>query len=127
MNEFGLALGAAFQIVDDVLDLVGDESEVGKSLGRDADKGKLTLPLIHYLRSCGAEQKEAIFAILREDAPDRRQRLADLLANTNSVDYARQVAQERVRRATGILSELPPSAARDTLAAMAEFVIARRR
>src|SRR6185436_20002550 len=46
LREFGTAIGIAFQIVDDHLDLIGDEAEVGKTLGTDLDKGKVTLPLI---------------------------------------------------------------------------------
>lgn len=127
LNEFGLALGTAFQIVDDVLDLVGNESEVGKSLGRDVDKGKLTLPVIHYLRTCAARQREQVLALLNDGDPRRYRRVAEMLNESDSIDYARQVASEHVRRALDIISELPASDARETLAAMAEFVVTRRR
>src|SRR6185295_13173817 len=49
LHDFGMGIGMAFQIVDDVLDLTGDEAVVGKSLGTDLDRCKMTLPLIHFL------------------------------------------------------------------------------
>jgi octaprenyl-diphosphate synthase len=134
LHEFGVALGVAFQIADDVLDLTGDEAEAGKSLGRDVHKGKLTLPLIHYLRTearrgdtmDGTDGRAAALALLRGVDPQRYRQIARLLADSNSLDYARDVAARYVCQAVAVLSELPPSEARDALAAMAEFVIARR-
>lgn len=126
MNEFGVALGTAFQITDDLLDLIGDEAEVGKSLGRDVDKGKLTLPLIHHLRTCRPQRRGAALALLCSEDPQRLRRISELLADTDSIEYARQTADGHVREALDILSELPPSDARDSLTAMAEFIVARR-
>jgi octaprenyl-diphosphate synthase len=126
MSESGLGLGTAFQITDDLLDLIGDEAEVGKSLGRDVQKGKLTLPLIHYLQTGAASRREEMLALLRAGDPRHNGRIATLLADSDSIDYARQSAYEHVRRALEILSELPPGDARESLTAMAEFVVARR-
>lgn len=126
MNEFGVGLGVAFQITDDLLDLVGDEAEVGKSLGRDAQMGKLTLPLIHYLRTRAPSRRGEMLALLRDGAPRRNGRIAELLAGSDSIEYAQQTAYAHVRRSLDILSELPPSDARTSLTAMAEFIVARR-
>jgi len=126
MNEFGVGLGTAFQITDDLLDLIGDETEVGKSLGRDLDKGKLTLPLIQFLRTAAPTQRERMLALLRDGDARRNGQVAMLLANSDSIDYARRIAYEHVRRSLNMLSELPPSDARSSLTAMAEFIVARR-
>jgi octaprenyl-diphosphate synthase len=126
MNEFGIGLGTAFQITDDLLDLIGDETEVGKSLGRDLDKGKLTLPLIYYLRTATQTKQKIMRALLRDGDPRRNGQIATLLVNSDSIDYARQTAYEHVRKSLDILSELPPSDARSSLTAMAEFIVARR-
>ncbi|MBU0617724.1 MAG: polyprenyl synthetase family protein, partial [Planctomycetes bacterium] len=126
MNEFGVGLGTAFQITDDLLDLIGDETEVGKSLGRDLDKGKLTLPLIHYLRAGTPAQRKKMLALLRDGDPRRDGQIATLLADSDSIGYARQTAYEHVRRSLDILAELPPSDPRASLTAMAEFIVARR-
>ena len=126
MRVFGESLGIAFQIVDDVLDVVGDEAEAGKSLGRDADMGKLTLPLIHFLQNGGGDQRAETLAMLRGDGARRRRDLAQALHAAGSIDYAQQVATRYVEEARAVLTQLPTSAARDSLSAMAEFVLDRR-
>ena len=135
MNEFGLLIGTAFQIVDDVLDLIGNEREVGKTLGRDLDKGKLTLPLIHCLHQSGQERRASLLALLnngfsshkRDNGKlERSRRIVELLREADSFDYARTAAETNVRRALEILQDLPPSPARESLAALAEFIVERR-
>jgi len=126
LRAFGHALGLAFQIVDDLLDLTGDESEVGKSLGRDVYEGELTLPLIHFLRTAPAPRRARLLALLRGDDPQRYREIAGLLRNSDSVAYAQTVAEEQIASARASLAELPPSAARDSLSALADFVVARR-
>jgi octaprenyl-diphosphate synthase len=126
MRGFGVGLGTAFQITDDLLDLLGNEAEVGKSLGRDAQQGKLTLPLIHYLRTARPEQREELLTLLASDTHDRQRQIAALLVDSDSIEYARQIAEEHVRRSLDLLSELPPSDARASLTALAEFIVTRR-
>ena len=126
MREFGESLGIAFQIVDDVLDLIGDEAETGKSLGRDAKMGKLTLPLIHFLQNGDAEEAPRLLGLLRGEGPQRRRRIAELLRTAGSIDYAQRMAEVYINEARAALHCLPPSDARDSLSAMAEFVLARR-
>ncbi|MFO0837166.1 MAG: polyprenyl synthetase family protein [Phycisphaerae bacterium] len=126
MREFGVLLGVAFQITDDLLDLVGDEAETGKSLGRDVHKGKLTLPLIHYLSSAPMAQRVRMMTLLRGEDPQRYRQIASLLADSSSIDYANQTAAARIAEALRILDDLPAGDARDSLSAMAEFVTSRR-
>jgi octaprenyl-diphosphate synthase len=126
MRAFGHALGVAFQIIDDLLDLTGEEPEVGKSLGRDVYERELTLPLIHYLRCAPPGGRAKVLALLRGDDPQRQREIAALLRNSDSVACAHAVARQHIAFAHDALAELPPSAARDRLAAMADFVIARR-
>lgn len=126
MRDFGDRLGIAFQITDDLLDLTGDEGEAGKSLGRDVHKGKLTLPLIHFLRHAAPDRRAAAVELLRSDRADRHLRIAALIADSDSIDYARDAAESQIRRALEQLRTLPPGAARENLATMAEFVLARR-
>lgn len=126
MQEFGVGLGMAFQITDDLLDLIGDEAEAGKSLGRDLEKGKLTLPLIHHLRVCTPQQRRATLAQLARPDPDRHAWVARRLAETESIAYAQQTAYAHVRRSLDLLAELPLSDARENLTALAEFIVTRR-
>lgn len=126
MREFGNALGIAFQITDDLLDITGDEGEAGKSLGRDVHKGKLTLPLIHFLRHASPDRRSAAIDLLRGDRSDRHLQIAAMLAVSDSIDYARDAAETHIRRAIDLLGALPGGVARDSLTTMAEFVLARR-
>jgi octaprenyl-diphosphate synthase len=123
---FGRALGLAFQIVDDLLDLTGDESEVGKSLGRDVDEQELTLPLIHLLQTGAESARARLLALLHGDDPQRYRPIAALLASSGSLAYAQTAAEEHIAAARAALAGLPASTARDSLSALADFVIARR-
>ena len=126
MREYGESLGIAFQITDDLLDLTGDEAEAGKSLGLDIDKGKLTLPLIHYLRTAPSVQRQEMQRALRATGAERVRSVAALLADSPSVAFAQEAAEAHINRAIEQLAHLPPSDARECLRAMAEFVAARR-
>ncbi|MEZ6210705.1 MAG: polyprenyl synthetase family protein [Phycisphaerales bacterium] len=74
LGEFGTRVGLAFQITDDLLDLVGDEETVGKSLGKDIEKGKLTLPMIHHLASLDARERGVIVESLSRGGAGMRVR-----------------------------------------------------
>lgn len=126
LRIFGRSLGVAFQIVDDLLDLTGHEADVGKSLGRDLCEGELTLPLIHYLRNTPAHERARVLALLRGEGPQCWRDVAALLRDSDSIAYAQTTAGEHIESARAALAYLPPSAARDSLAAMADFVVARR-
>jgi len=125
LEMFGLSLGIAFQIQDDILDLVGDPSTVGKNLGSDIEKGKMTLPLIHFMRSAPRTHAELLRSLLHSDDPDKVDRIRNLLLPAESIQYARDRAQHYVDRARRALDALPDSDARRLLDAMAEFVVAR--
>lgn len=126
LRRFGVSIGIAFQIVDDILDLTGDEAMMGKSLGRDVHKGKLTLPLIAALRAAAPAERAGLLNELRGDDPQRYRRIAPLLRKSQSVEYAQGVAEEYVGHARAALGGLRPSPARESLAAMADFVLERR-
>jgi octaprenyl-diphosphate synthase len=126
MRRFGELLGAAFQIIDDVLDLVGDETVVGKSLGKDLEKGKLTLPLIHHLETTPAAQRQTLVELLRTDDPRRTAKVAAALRGSDSVNYARRRAEQLIASARRECEHLPASATRDALRHMAEAVLTRQ-
>jgi octaprenyl-diphosphate synthase len=125
--RYGMNLGTAFQIQDDLLDLIGEERLVGKPLGRDLQLGKLTLPLIHFLESGGAEAP-AVLAQVRNGAAlsgsDRR-RLVGLLEAAGSIDHARSMASDLVSDAKLSIEALPESPARSYLLDLAGAVIER--
>ena len=125
MERYGLSLGIAFQIQDDLLDLLGETRHVGKTLGIDVEKGKLTLPLIHFLRTAPAEHRMLLKSLLAANEVDKVEKIRNLVLPSGSVDYARRRARELVHEAQTCLEGLPEGEAKYVLAAMAEFVVTR--
>src|SRR4051812_30795894 len=125
LEVFGLSLGIAFQIQDDILDIVGDERTVGKTLGLDIEKGKMTLPMIHFLRTAPAEHRALLRSLLGGRDADKVDRIRNLILPSNSIQYARDRAHELVERARDAIRELPDSESKRVLDAMAEFVVTR--
>src|SRR5688572_12689518 len=125
LELYGLSLGTAFQIQDDILDLVGDASTVGKTLGLDVEKGKMTLPLIHFMRTAPREHRALLRSLLTENEPDRVEKIRNLILPSKSIDYARDKAKMLVKRAQDALGALPASEAKRVLTLMADFVITR--
>jgi len=126
LTGYGRELGIAFQIADDVLDLVGDEAQVGKSLGTDLLKQKLTLPMIRLFAEAGPADRAAMVAALERTPGDHREALRPWLERSDAVAYARQKAASFVARACATLDAVPPSAARDALAGLAGFAARRQ-
>ncbi|HEX8523307.1 MAG TPA: polyprenyl synthetase family protein [Tepidisphaeraceae bacterium] len=125
LETYGLSLGIAFQIQDDILDLVGEENVVGKTLGIDIEKQKLTLPMVHFLKAAPAEHQALLRSLLKSRDADKIERIRNLLLPTNSIQYARERADGLVNRARAALATLPDNEARRVLDTMAEFVVAR--
>ncbi len=125
LEGFGRSLGVAFQIADDLLDVVGSESKTGKSLGTDLKKQKLTLPLIYLLGQVSPRQKEEICELLAHPDEQTAVTLLPLLESSGALRYARRRADELTLAARENLGRLPETAARQLLEDMADFVIVR--
>ena len=125
LELYGLSLGIAFQIQDDILDLVGEEQTVGKTLGSDIEKGKMTLPMIHFLRTAPQEHRSLLRSLLQSNDADKAERIRNLILPSGSIEYARGRAQAFVDRARGALLSLPDTDARRVLDTMAGFVVSR--
>lgn len=124
LARFGLNAGIAFQIADDLLDITGDENETGKTAGRDTDKNKLTLAIIHLLRV--ADERTRAKVCEKLDAPGtNKNALTEMLRSYGSLEYARRRAQEHVARAIRDLQELHESDAKAALVETARFMASR--
>jgi octaprenyl-diphosphate synthase len=108
-----------------VLDLAGDAEVVGKTLGKDLEKGKLTLPLIRYLQTSEERQRDELVAMLHQPNAENYRQVGQLLAGSDAMTYARQRAEALVEEARGCLAQLPDSAAKASLITMAGAVISR--
>jgi octaprenyl-diphosphate synthase len=127
--EFGLNLGLSFQIVDDLLDITGDEKALGKPVLSDLAEGRLTLPLIHSLQGNGRPHRERISGLLRRKdiSKEERGELGELLSASGSLAYTFAKASEYSERALEMLERFPESGPQRALAALTRFVLTRKR
>jgi len=123
---FGRNLGVAFQIIDDVLDIVGSQENVGKTLGTDLLNQKPTLPIIHCLEHCDSENRTKLIEYLG-NSESTTTGLMKFLKQTDSIEYARQVAQSHAQRATSFAQGLASNPYSDALISLAQFVLERTR
>ncbi|MDZ4779466.1 MAG: polyprenyl synthetase family protein [Planctomycetia bacterium] len=126
MGRYGRALGIAFQIVDDLLDLEGDEATTGKSLGTDLEQQKPTLPLIRLLEQVSASEKPSILEILTRSGNHRREALQPWFTQCDALGYARTRAEEFATQARAEIAQLPESAAKMVVEGLTYFVVARQ-
>jgi octaprenyl-diphosphate synthase len=130
LREYGFNLGITFQLVDDLLDFIGDAAAVGKPVGSDLREGKVTLPLIHMLAQAndgiGSRIVRDIVAS-RHVSDDQWSELLRALKEHASIDYAYRRASEFAERAKKPLYAFPPSSERDALLALPDYVLSRDR
>ena len=130
LRQYGLDLGIAFQIVDDVLDYMADETALGKPIGGDLREGKVTLPIILLLQRSGPEAAQLIHAVVADGqvTPEKWRAIKDLLALHGAVDSAFERAVEHATKAKeSLAAAFSPSPERDGLLALADYVINRDR
>jgi octaprenyl-diphosphate synthase len=126
LDRYGHDVGVAFQIADDLLDLVGDEAAVGKSLGTDLLKQKATLPLIRLLGTVDSRERQDITTLLAGSNNHHRDTLRPWFERHDAISYARGRAEWFTRQAARELAGLPATPALQSLLGLTEFVINRR-
>jgi octaprenyl-diphosphate synthase len=126
LKNFGLHLGLAFQLIDDLLDYTGQASVMGKNIGDDLAEGKPTLPLIHALQHCSRTDAELIRSALRKGDKSRIEEICTVVAASGGLDYTHDQALKQRDLALNCLEGLPDSASRTALATLAHLVVERR-
>ena len=125
MASFGRNLGMAFQIADDILDLVGHENQTGKSLGTDLDQKKLTLPLIWLLQNGTDADKNKIKTLLENGSAVQRAQVKGILSDSGAIDYAKNKAEQFIASGKMDLQALAPSAFRNILHDITDQILNR--
>lgn len=126
LESYGLNLGIAFQITDDLLDLTGDEAVVGKTLRTDLMNGKMTLPLIHYRNSIKSQSDKNSLVMVLQNPNGQLPDLIRTLKDTGSLAYAESLADRHIELALSQLNILPPCEARDHMAGLASLLHDRK-
>ena len=125
-RRFGIRLGLAFQIADDILDLTETASSTGKDEGNDLQNGRLTLPLLRAFRNASEYEANELLAVLENDADDRRTALNAMPCIQAGIRSAQQSALQLVERAQNDLACLPDSPERSLLQMIAGFAVQRQ-
>ncbi len=126
LARYGLHLGTAFQLIDDVLDYSASSAELGKNIGDDLAEGKPTLPLIHAMRRGTLEEARIIREAIEHGGLDRLDLVTRTIESTGALDYTTRLAVEQAERAIADLALLPDSSAKDALIGLAQFAVSRR-
>lgn len=128
LYNYGLKIGIAFQIVDDCLDVMGAEDEVGKSLNTDIQKGKLTLPLIRLVNKLPKNKRDTTRdLIFQHDAKEVKNAIIELLTEHEAVEYAFNTARNFVKQAQNEIASLPDSKYKTALIELADYIVTRRK
>jgi geranylgeranyl pyrophosphate synthase len=126
LGDYGHHLGIAFQIVDDILDFIGTEEELGKPVGSDLTQGTLTLPAMLLLERY-PEDNPVKRRFENRDDPDNIKQAIEMIRNSPIVDECYIVASEYSARACQDLNELPENSSREALFQLAKYVVARKK
>ncbi len=124
--EYGMHLGTAFQLVDDVLDYSGDEQATGKNLGDDLAEGKPTLPLIYAMQHGNASQATLVRTAIEQGDLGRFAEVLEVIKQTGALEYTRQQAQQESDAACAALAVLPESEYKQSLLQLAHFAATRQ-
>jgi octaprenyl-diphosphate synthase len=125
LSQFGLNLGITFQVVDDILDFIGDEREMGKPIGNDLKEGRVTLPVIHALTRAETRDQARLKEIAGNLAPEMIPELMGLLDKYGSLDYARDMARRYNLKAQENLGGFPASREKTYFWAITEELLDR--
>jgi octaprenyl-diphosphate synthase len=125
LRTYGMELGYAFQIADDLLDYVSDADTLGKNIGDDLAEGKPTLPLIYALQRADEEQRRSLRHAIEHGGLDSLDRIIASIRDSGALERTRERAEQHARAARAALDSLPASAHRDALLALADYSVAR--
>ena len=125
LAQYGMRLGTAFQLIDDVLDLSGDSKQIGKNLGDDLSEGKPTLPLLIAMHRGNATEAANIRNAIQHGGLDELPAVLSAVLATDALNYVRNLAKNEARLGVEAIAHLPESANKQALIELAEFAVKR--
>lgn len=125
MAEYGMRLGTAFQLIDDVLDLSGDSQDIGKNLGDDIAEGKPTLPLLYAMRNGNDKQRTLIRNAIEQGGLNDFSEIIQAVKETGALDYVHEVAKNEAKLACQAIAHLESNKHHQAMIALAEFSTSR--
>jgi octaprenyl-diphosphate synthase len=125
LAEFGLNLGLAFQIADDVLDYTADAETLGKNLGDDLAEGKATLPVIHALAKAGIEQRQRLAQIIHAGDASALPEVVAAIHASGGLDYSRRIAESYAAAADAAIAGLPANDWTEALRGLTRYAVQR--
>jgi octaprenyl-diphosphate synthase len=126
LYNYGIDLGIAFQLADDVLDYEGDAATMGKNAGDDLAEGKPTLPLIYSIEIAKNGEADIVINAIKNKSAENLPGILMLIKQNGALDYTNTFAESYVTSAKRRLEILPPSAYRDALSQLADFALHRK-
>jgi octaprenyl-diphosphate synthase len=126
LRRYGMELGYAFQIADDLLDYVSDAETLGKNIGDDLAEGKPTLPLIYAMQAADEEQLKSLRHAIEHGGLDSLDRIVAAIRDSGALERTHEQAVVHATAAREALVELPESSFRQALAALADYSVERR-
>ena len=129
LRDFGMGIGVGFQIIDDLLNIVGDEKAYGKEIGGDIQEGKRTLLTINALRMLRGGKRARLQALLKNDGRDCSDvsEAVELIKESGAPEIVKQAAESRIAAAVGCLGVLPENEGKRDLAELADYITRRNR
>jgi geranylgeranyl pyrophosphate synthase len=126
---YGMNIGQAFQLVDDVLDYTAEADELGKAIGTDLAEGKLTLPIVVALEKASEDDNARLMALLRQGLPSTSDMewVRSLLLSTGAIEYTSKKAEKLIEDACEQLDLFEKTELREQMRGLAYFVLQRRK
>ncbi|MEN6350484.1 MAG: polyprenyl synthetase family protein [Syntrophomonas sp.] len=125
LKKYGYFLGMAFQVTDDILDIIADEQVLGKPTGSDIRQGVITLPALYALKHSPHREELAALLSSPEACSSKTERIIDIISDSDGIDYAYFITRHYARKAQDQLKLLPDAAVKKNLFNLADFILAR--
>lgn len=126
LRRYGHNIGMAFQITDDILDMIAEQRQLGKPIGGDLRQGIITLPVIYALNHCKDKKRLVELVTKVEKSDDEVNEALEIVRNCGAIEYSFNIAKKYIKKAKMELKELPDIPTRQTLGMAADFVCVRK-